>query len=68
MTTGPKGVRRPRDANQLGKSPADAVSPARLRLARNARRQAIIDGLLAKANKAAQKARRGLTALIAIFL
>jgi hypothetical protein len=36
-------------------------------VARNARRQAVIDGLLVKANKAAQKARRGVTTLIAIF-
>src|SRR5215211_1257842 len=36
-------------------------------VARNARRQAVINGLLAKANKAAQKARRGVTTLIAIF-
>ena len=34
---------------------------------RTARRQAVIDGLLVKANKAAQTARRGVTALIAIF-
>jgi len=34
---------------------------------RKARRQAVIDGLLVNANKAAQKARRGVTTLIAIF-
>jgi hypothetical protein len=34
---------------------------------RTARRQAVIDGLLVKANKAAQKARRGVTALMAVF-
>ena len=34
---------------------------------RIARRQAIIDGLLAKANTVTRKARRGITALIAIF-
>ena len=34
---------------------------------RKARRQAVIDGLLVTANKAAHKARRGVTALIAIF-
>ena len=36
-------------------------------VARNARRQAVIDSLLVKANKAAQKARRGVTTLMAIF-
>ena len=36
-------------------------------VASNARRQAVIDGLLVKANKAAHKARRGVTTLIAIF-
>jgi hypothetical protein len=35
--------------------------------AQNARRQAVIDGLLAKANKAAQAARRVATALVAVF-
>jgi hypothetical protein len=35
--------------------------------AQNVRRQAIIDELLAKANKAAAKARRVATALIAVF-
>jgi hypothetical protein len=34
---------------------------------REARHQAIIDGLLVKANKATHKARRGITALIGIF-
>jgi hypothetical protein len=36
-------------------------------VARNARRQAVIGGLLVQANQAALKARRGVTALIAIF-
>jgi hypothetical protein len=35
--------------------------------AQNARRQAIIDELLARANKAAAKARRVATALVAVF-
>jgi hypothetical protein len=36
-------------------------------VARTARRQAVIDGLLVKANKAAQHAKRGVTALMAVF-
>jgi hypothetical protein len=35
--------------------------------AQNARHQAIVDGLLATANKAAQAARRVATALVAVF-
>jgi hypothetical protein len=46
--------------------PAEAVQPSATS-AQTSRRQAIIDHLLAKANKAAQEARRVATALIAVF-
>ena len=44
-----------------------ARPPESTEAVQHSRRQAVIDGLLVKANRAAQTARRGVTALMAVF-